>query len=124
MKLLIFAFIFSLSSEKKGDILKTGEKLFKKGTCSSCHNLTDKKKIGPGLLGLFERLEKNKKDEKWLKEFLKNPSKMIEKDEYAKNLFKKYKMKMPKTRLEDEEIDILIQYLKEATKIENEESEE
>lgn len=91
---------------KKKDILEKGAKLFKSKTCSTCHNLTDKKKIGPGLLGLFERLEENKKDEKWLKEFLKNPSKMIEKDDYAKSLFKKYKMKMPKTRLKDEEIDI------------------
>ncbi len=81
-----------------------GKKLFKK-KCKACHTITDKKKVGPGLKGVFGRESKmaGKLDEEGLRKWLKNPAAVNKKSKMAK-LFK--------TKLKDAEIEALIEYLK------------
>ncbi len=46
-----------------------GEALFNgAGKCKTCHNVTDKKKVGPGLAGILTRAP-----EAWVAAFLKDP---------------------------------------------------
>ncbi|MDQ6962156.1 MAG: c-type cytochrome [Mariprofundaceae bacterium] len=55
--------------------VETGRKIFKK-TCAVCHNLTDKKKVGPGLKGVYGRssvAEIGTLTEEKLHRWLKNP---------------------------------------------------
>lgn len=47
-----------------------GEALFNgDGKCKTCHNVTDKKKVGPGLAGILTRAP-----EAWVASFLKDPA--------------------------------------------------
>ena len=78
--------------------------VFKK-KCKSCHNITAKKKVGPGLKGVFGRTSKvaGKMDEAGLRKWLTDP----------KAVYKKSKMaKMMKKKPTAEEIEALITYLK------------
>lgn len=78
-----------------------GEKVFKK-KCKACHAITAKKKMGPGLAGIFGKDTKiaGKMDEAGLKAWLKDP-KAVNK-----------KAKMPKTKLKDQQLADVIEYLK------------
>ncbi|MDT8318819.1 MAG: c-type cytochrome [bacterium] len=83
---------------------ESGKKLFKK-KCKACHLLDDKKKVGPGLKGVFGRTSEiaGKLDEVGLQAWLKDPAAVNSKSKMAK-LFK--------TKLKDDEITDLIAYLK------------
>lgn len=48
-----------------------GEAFFKSAKCKNCHNITNKKKVGPGLAGISKRAP-----EEWLKAWL-NDSKAV-----------------------------------------------
>ena len=78
-----------------------GEKVFKK-KCKGCHTTTAKKKMGPGLKGVFGRDSAiaGKLDEAGLTAWLKDP-KAINK-----------KTKMPNPKLKDDQIALVIEYLK------------
>ena len=78
-----------------------GEAVFKK-KCKACHTITDKKKMGPGLKGVFDKESDvaGKMDEAGLTAWLKNP-KAVNK-----------KAKMPNTKLKDDQIAAVIEYLK------------
>ena len=81
-----------------------GEKLFAK-KCKSCHDLGDKKKVGPGMKGVFGRdsKEAGKLDEAGMTAWLKDP----------KAIFPKSKMaKLFKGKLSDKDIADLIEYMK------------
>lgn len=48
----------------------TGESIFNgEGKCKTCHNVTGKKKVGPGLAGILTRAP-----EAWVAAFLKDPA--------------------------------------------------
>ena len=81
-----------------------GKKFFKK-KCKACHLLTDKKKVGPGMKGVFGRESAiaGKMDEAGMQAWLKDPAAVNKKSKMAK-LFK--------TKLKDNEIADLIAYLK------------
>lgn len=83
---------------------KSGETLYKK-KCKACHMLTDKKKVGPGLKGVFGRQSEmaGKLDEAGLTAWLHDPAAVNAKSKMAK-LFK--------TKLKDNEIADLIAFLK------------
>ena len=82
--------------------------------CVNCHNVNDKKKVGPGLAGITKRTT-----EDWLKNWLKDPpAAWNADDEYTKKLketMKKVGMPKPthQTRpLSDQEIGDLLDYIK------------
>lgn len=85
------------------------------GKCKLCHNLTDKKKVGPGLKGVTER-----HSERWLKLWLADPQKMWEGDDPETVQLKKWnpaRTKKPKTamkinKLKDKEITDIIAFFK------------
>jgi mono/diheme cytochrome c family protein len=58
--------------------------------CISCHTVGGGPAVGPDLAGLFSRVPSRA----WAVEFIKNPSAMIAKDEYAKALRSKYALEM------------------------------
>lgn len=92
-----------------------GKSLFEGAVkCTNCHNINDKKKVGPGLAGITKRAS-----EDWLKKWLKDPpAAWNADDEYTKKLkeaMKKADKPKPShtTRaLTDQEIADLMDYLK------------
>lgn len=85
-----------------------GEKLFKQN-CASCHALTDKKMVGPGLKGISE-----KRSEEWLLKWTKNSAELISSgDADAKAIFEEFnKIPMPPFALSDDEIKAIFSYVK------------
>lgn len=82
-----------------------GEKIFKERGCAACHSIGKGKIAGPDLLGVTQR-----RDEEWLKKWLKSPDTMILTDPIAKEMLGEYMVPMPNLGLSDEEIDVLIDY--------------
>lgn len=82
--------------------------------CTNCHNINDKKKVGPGLAGINKRASDD-----WLKKWLKDPpAAWNAEDDYTKKLketMKKTDKPKPahSTRpLADQEIVDLLDYMK------------
>lgn len=100
--LLLFFSFFLLSS-----FAQDGEALFKKN-CASCHTVTDKKMVGPGLQGITE-----KRSAEWLIKWTRNSSDLIASgDTDAIAVFDEYnKIPMPPFALSDEEINALYTYV-------------
>src|SRR3989338_5306863 len=70
LSLLAFAGILMSYSFASADAAK-GEEIFnnaKVGNCKTCHNINDKKKVGPGLKGVTDRQPKE-----WLKKWIADP---------------------------------------------------
>ncbi len=84
-----------------------GEAVFKEKGCPACHTIGGGKLSGPDLAGVTERRE-----EEWLKKWLKSPDTMIMTDPIAKEMLKEYFVPMPNQGLTDEEVDEIIVYLK------------
>ena len=84
-----------------------GEAVFKEKGCTACHTIGGGKLTGPDLAGVTERRE-----EQWLREWIKSPDQMIMTDPIAKELLKEYFVPMPNQGLTDEEVDEVIIYLK------------
>ncbi len=103
MKKIITAIsmVAMLSASASMAVASAGEDVFNK-KCKACHSTTDKKKMGPGLGGVFGRTSDvaGKMDEAGLKAWLKDPK--------AVNP----KAKMPATKLKDQQIADVIEYLK------------
>jgi len=77
--------------------------------CAACHTIGNGDKIGPDLLGVT-----GARDRAWLMKIISDPIKLIdEKDPLATALFKKYnEIRMPKLGLPEEDVNVLIEYLK------------
>jgi protein SCO1/2 len=84
-----------------------GETLFR-SHCEACHSVGSEEGIGPGLAGVVSH-----RDRAWLKQWIKEPDRMIaKKDPIAAALYKKYKkINMPNLRLQDSEVESLIVFL-------------
>lgn len=117
---------WKLPSEEKRDYaeapelrkITTGESLFRT-RCASCHTIgegevsaSNKQLIGPDLLGVTL-----KRDKKWLVRWLAEPDKMLEeKDPLAMALLAQYNnVPMPNLRLNDFEIQALLEYIEETS---------
>ena len=89
-----------------------GEKLFH-SNCEACHSLGSEDGIGPGLEGVT-----GKRELAWLKNWIKEPDKMIaKKDPIAIALYEQYKkVNMPNFKLDDAEVEAVIKYMEEASK--------
>ena len=85
-----------------------GEKLFKVN-CSACHLPTEKRLIGPGLLGVEERWE----DRDLLYQWIKNSDEVKKMgDPYVDNLVAEYNnAAMPAQNLSDEEITAILSWV-------------
>jgi cytochrome c2 len=95
--------------------VNAGKSLFEGSLkCTNCHNINDKKKVGPGLAGISKRATDD-----WIKKWLKDPpAAWNADDEYTKKLketMKKTASPKPShaTRaLTDQEIGDLLDFLK------------
>jgi len=100
---LLFVFSISLSAQDATN----GKKIFK-ANCTACHKL-DKKLVGPPLKNISE-----KRDNKWLKSWIKNSAAFIKSgDKDAIAIFEEYN-KMPMMtfpQLSDKDIDDMIAYM-------------
>jgi protein SCO1/2 len=77
--------------------------------CESCHTIGGgETRLGPDLIGIGERRSRD-----WLVRWIKEPDKMIQEgDPEALELFERYqRIAMPNLRLEDEQVDALIDYI-------------
>lgn len=95
----------------KNEAAIDGELLFKIN-CTQCH-LPDKDFVGPALAGV----EKKWKDKQLLFDFVRNSTEVIQKDQYAAELFEKWKQApmLPFPQLTDEEIHAILDYCNSAT---------
>jgi len=77
--------------------------------CSACHTIGKGKLVGPDLKGVNDRHQKE-----WLHRFIKNSQEVIQSgDPVAVKLFEENnKVPMPPNNLTDEQIDILLEYIK------------
>jgi mono/diheme cytochrome c family protein len=102
---LTFSFLFATAVSAQD-----GEKLFKQN-CASCHMVTEKALVGPGLAGMFDRVP----SEEWAISWIKNPQAMIAKgDPYAVKIFNEWnQVQMTAFEyLSDDEIKAILAYLK------------
>lgn len=89
-----------------------GEALFNT-RCEACHSLGAEQGIGPGLAGVMA-----KRDPQWLKQWIKEPDRMIaQNDPTAVALYQQYQqLPMPNLRLSDADVESLMQFLSEREK--------
>jgi mono/diheme cytochrome c family protein/cbb3-type cytochrome oxidase subunit 3 len=102
-----FALIGFLFSSAFALAQGNGEKLFKQN-CSSCHQVSTKKLVGPGLLDITKRRSEN-----WLISFIKDSQKLIKSgDADAVKVFKENnELMMPPQNLSEEDIKSILTYI-------------
>jgi protein SCO1/2 len=105
----------SYTKSKSRSAANTGEDLFNT-RCQSCHTLGQGNKLGPDLLGVVSRRDRN-----WLIRWLLEPDVMLdEKDPLAIALYLQYnKLRMPNIKLERRDALDLIQYMQDQTRLLN-----
>ncbi len=86
---------------------KRGESLFQGRGCVGCHSIGKGKRAGPDLAGVTQRRSRD-----WLRRWMGNPTPMFDTDSTAKALLAQYNnTKMPNLRLNEDEIEALLQYI-------------
>ena len=106
--ILIIAMFGCGTTDKKAEVPPianiNGEELFK--SCASCHKC-DVDFTGPALKGSLQRWG----DKALMYEFIRNPMVMSEKNEYARNLKRKWNgVQMTAFELSDRELDAIFNY--------------
>jgi cytochrome c2 len=100
----------AFAQDAGGDAAK-GETIFK-NNCSSCHNVTAEKSVGPGLKGISERRELP-----WLVKWINNSQAMISSgDDYAVKLYSQYNQAQMTSfpNLTEEDIKGVLAYVEQA----------
>lgn len=97
----------SVAADLDQELVAAGENVYRMKACMSCHTFGEGRRVGPDLLGVTER-----RDEEWLKNFIKNPDEMLRTDAVAKELLREYLVPMPNQGLTDEEVTAVVEYLK------------
>ena len=86
---------------------KRGATLFLRRGCYACHTLGKGPLEGPDLSGVTDR-----RTHEWLQKWLKNPTEMFGSDPVADAMLEQYhNVKMPNMKLNDSDIEALINYL-------------
>jgi nitrite reductase (NO-forming) len=96
----------SAHTEESAEVAK-GKELFQSKGCVACHTIGGGKLTGPDLKGVTER-----RQEEWLKQWIKSPDTMVFSDPIAKGLLAEYMVPMPNQGLTDQEVIEMITYLK------------
>ncbi|MBP7390045.1 MAG: cytochrome c [Chitinophagales bacterium] len=76
--------------------------------CSACHKTSDKKVVGPGLLGVTER-----RQPAWILNMMTNPVEMTQKDPTAKELLAEHLTQMTFQDVSDDQAKQILEYLRE-----------
>lgn len=87
-------------------LAKRGKTLFTNRGCNACHAF-GKKLAGPDLVGATQR-----RDQEWLRRWLKNTDEMLQSDSTAQAMLVEFKnVKMPNLKLSDDEVEALLHYM-------------
>ena len=87
--------------------VEKGAVVFKEKGCPACHTIGGGKLSGPDLAGVTDRREVE-----WLRKWILSPDTMVMTDPIAKEMLKEYFVPMPNQGLTEEEVDLVITYLK------------
>jgi mono/diheme cytochrome c family protein len=88
------------------DLAEKGEELFET-KCTACHEISDKRKVGPGLLGVTDR-----RKPEWIMNMILNPENMIKEDPTAKKLYEEILTPMANQGLTQDEAREVLEYLR------------
>ncbi len=94
-----------LAATPMNDKAKRGEAAYLKGGCNGCH-VIGQVSSGPDLTGALIR-----QDEKWQREFIKNPASKFN-EPYVKEYIQFFNLRMPNQNMTDKEVDEIIEYMK------------
>lgn len=107
IKLFHFFFVATFLSGTLAFSQPDGQQLFK-SKCSSCHTITDKKLIGPGLQGVNDKY-----DREWLLQWIRNNVEFQKENALARQVFEE-NGKLPMNtfpELKDEDIIAILDYI-------------
>lgn len=89
---------------------REGEELFQAKGCNACHKLGEGRLVGPDLVGVTERREKQ-----WIISMILQPDSMVRADPIARRLLSEYYTPMQNMGVTREEAEALYHYLRHET---------
>ena len=95
-----------LSADIDDALAAEGKTIFE-GKCSACHQLTDQKIVGPGLLGVTE-----KRKPEWIMNMVINPEEMTKKDPTAKKLLAEHLTQMTNQNINEQDARAILEFLR------------
>ena len=95
-----------LSEDIDAALAAEGKSIFE-SKCSACHQLTDEKVVGPGLLGVTE-----KRKPEWIMNMMINPEEMTKKDPEAKKLLAEHLTQMTNQDISEKDARAILEYLR------------
>jgi len=88
---------------------ESGKQIFQQ-SCAACHSIGGGRLVGPDLAGVND-----KRPQDWLIKFIKSSQTLVQSgDKTAVALFEEFKMPMPDQALSDDQIRMVLTYIKEA----------
>ena len=82
-------------------------KTFFEAKCTACHQLTDKKVVGPGLAGVTTR-----RNPEWIMNMIVNPEEMTKKDPIAMELLAEHLTQMTNQNVNVDDARAMLEYLR------------
>lgn len=97
---------YQLPEQPQTELVLQGSAVFK-AKCISCHEVSDQRKIGPGLAGITKR-----RRPEWILNQILNPMEMTQKDSLSKELLAIYMAQMTDMELTEAEAQKVLEYLR------------